>query len=219
MKNAILSVLVVGCCSILVAQEATSPKNAIGWESGISYRRQVTSKIWIGLTLDGTMNLAKSFDTTYNIQQINNPDTILSQTTYQSDTTTSYSLGTKLSIGREIIKINKFQTDAFISGKYTYFFQKSWRNGNGGAYNSSPRHIFSGLAGVEPKIRILERVELGSKIGIQYDYSMGTQYSNSGYAYSGSSSISKLRRKSDYQSIYLFGNTSLTSSLNLFIWF
>jgi len=202
----IMSICLFGICTLLFAQDNNTRQNALGWESGIAYRRYLNDKLWIGLTLGGTVNDSRGRD--------------VMPSTSVNDTDLLYSGTIKAAVGRELMRIHAVGLDAFLSGGYTYSTAKTIRYGT---KHKRPSYTVTGAVGLEPKIRIGNRIIIGTQFGVQYQYqwysysyTSSNTYQNSSQTYSYSQSRGNYRAQ---QNVNLFGGFSLRSGLNVYFLF
>jgi|SRR5271157_5422651 hypothetical protein len=204
--------------SVLFAQDQASFQNALGWESGLSYRRYLTKKTWLGINLTGSYNneltKASDFDST---KTFSNDSTSKSSTSY-NDTSISYSGTVKIEFGREIFTYKRLAIDAYIAAGYTYSDMKTF-NGSEPYFNDEPSQSVLGIIGLEPKVFIFDRISLGTQLGLQYTYTYSKDTYNS--TLSNSSWVDVERRTTSYFTSYLrlFGSISLSTALVVFWYF
>ena len=213
------SIVMFGMCALLFAQDQNARRNVIGWESGLTYRRYLTDKLWVGVTLGGNINDTRGKDTVINISNYTSPDTTIARTTYTDDTSRTYKGTIKATVGREFLRFQSVGLDAFFSGGYTYVTSKSIKAGTNVSNYKNPSQTLFGALGLEPKVWIWNRVSVATQFGLQYEYQW-YRYSNS-YAYQNpSDSYSNSEEESSAgQNLYLFGGFSLSMGLNVYFLF
>jgi hypothetical protein len=220
----VLFIGVFGFCTLLFAQDQDTRRNAIGWEgangeSGITYRRYLNDKLWIGVTLGGSIYDTRGKDTLSTTYVFTSPDSTASNTIYSDDTSKTYSGTIKVAIGREIMRIHNVSVDAFFSGGYTYVTGKDLRTGTNGSNYNNPSNTLTGIIGLEPKVWIWNRINVGTQLGLQYDYQW--YHYNRFYTYQNStSSYSQTdNQRSTENNLRVFGSISLSMGLNVYFLF
>jgi len=208
--------------SLLFAQAQNYNKNAIGWDSGLSYRYYLNSKLWLSATLSGDIKNTKQYDTINQSATYRPNDSIGKSTSLSLDSTYNYTGSIKLEIGKEIYKISIIGIDVFGFGSYSYQNNRTVNIGNGYStlnprYTlSNPKNTISGGIGIEPKIWILNKFSLGTTVGAQYNYVFGTDYTNN---------ITDINNYNNTNGVYssqeikTFGSISLTMALMVYFYF
>jgi hypothetical protein len=213
------SIVMFGMCTLLFAQDQNARRNVIGWESGLTYRRYLTDKLWVGVTLGGNINDTRGKDTSISTYVYTSPDSTVTRTTYTDDTSRTYKGTIKATIGRELLRFQSIGLDAFFSGGYTYVTSKSVKAGTNGSNYKNPSQMLFGTLGLEPKVWIWSRVSVATQFGLQYEYQW-YRYNNS-YAYDNPSSSysNNEAQSSTEQNVHLFGCFSLSMGLNVYFLF
>ncbi len=209
-----------GLFSLLFAQDQpTSLRNAIGWESGISYRRYVSPKSWLSATVNGNIQDNTGSDTTYRVSHWIQPDSIVTEEMIGSDSTRYYSGTFKVSAGRELVRVKAVGLDLFFSGAYTYSNRRRRDSGANSSHVSAPAHAIAGSIGLDPKVWVLERISIGSQLGLMYTYSFSRSSDTQGYTNDYSSDEYTRDAYVSSHTVRLFGGFSLDMGLNVFFYF
>ena len=217
--NKILSISLFCCVSVLFAQEKTNFKNAIGWESGLSYRRYIKNDIWVGINLSGSYDNTLSSDTQFNSTTFITNDSTSKTTSIGKDTNKVFSGTIKIELGKEIFSYKKLEIDAFVAAGFTLTDNKSYSGVSSSYFNETKGHSILGIIAFEPKVFLWEKISIGTQIGIQYSYTDSKFTYDDQYNNSTNSSI-RLENRSTLESNFkLFGNISLSSILVMHYYF
>jgi hypothetical protein len=203
----------------LFAQDHLSPRNGIGWNNGISYRRYLSDNLWLGFVISGDASSTKQKDTTVSTSYDMLLDSTSGSYTYNSDTTFYYSGAIKMEIGKRIFHCNPIELNTILFISYTYQNSKRLDGGTSSRNTSRPRNTVSGGIGLEPMVYITKSLSIGTDFGIQYYYTFGKD--NSSYTNDNAMSTYRSSTSGDYskQEIKSFGSFSLSTGLIGFIWF
>jgi hypothetical protein len=206
----------MGFVSVLFAEEPNY-KNSLGWKSGLFYRRNITEHYWVGLNIGGKYNASKGSSSS--TDQRVYPDSTTSRSAHYGDTSLNYSGTIKIEFGREVCAYKKLHIDLLVSGGYERIKYRSVNSRyNIDPYiNDNPSHSILAIIAAEPKIRLWERLSLGTQMGVEYSYTFNKYNSSDGYQddYNHITQTYVRESSSTSHSIELFGNFSLTSSLFL----
>jgi hypothetical protein len=206
---------------ILFAQDNLPLRNGIGWDNGVSYRRHLNGKLWLGFALSGDVRSTLQNDTSFYSTHYLAPDSTANRAEYSIDSSYYYSGTLKIELGEEVFRYNIVGLNALILASYTY--QNTNKYSFGGTTprsNSAPRNILLAGIGVEPVVWITKSLSIGTDFGVQFTYTFGKE--NTKYVYNSNGAYSENNStRGTYLSPELktFGNISLTSGLNAFFWF
>ena len=212
--------------AVLFAQDQAAFKNAVGWESGLSYRRYINNSVWVGVNVTGSYDNTLTNDTSFDQGfKISNDSLTYQNINASKDTTKTYSGTVKIEIGKAIFRYKKLNIDAYIAAGYTLTDSRihdnqNNENENGPYLNETKGHSILGIIGFEPKIFLWERVSIGTQLGFQYTYSTSKYtYDNQGVEESSYSYVGTENRSTFENNFKLFGNISLSSVLVIHYYF
>jgi hypothetical protein len=210
----VLSILLYCFVAVLFAQDQTSYKNALGWESGLSYRRYISNSIWVGVNVAGNYDNTLINDTNFEQLSRSPNDSIVSiNRAAGKDTDKTYSGTIKIELGKEIFRYKKLGIDAYVGAGYTLTDDKVYRGENGPYFNETKGHAFLGIIGFEPKIFLWDRLSLGTQLGLQYTYTTSKLTYNDQNDYGTELYIRMQNSSISENDFSLFGSISLSSTL------
>jgi len=217
-----LSILLFCFVAVLFAQDHAEYKNALGWESGLSYRRYINNTVWVGINLTGSYTNNVTNDTSFDQDKKISNDSI----TYQyinadKDTTKTYSGTVKIELGKEIFKYKKLDISIYLGAGYTLTDSRTYQFNSGSYLNETKGHSILGIIGLEPKIFLWDKISIGTQLGIQYTYST-SNYTYDNQNYEGNTAYTDVgmeNRTTNINNFQLFGNISLSSVLVVHYYF
>jgi hypothetical protein len=201
----------------MFAQDSLQYRNAIGWNSGLSYRRYLPHNWWIGAMVGFNVTSGTRQDTSRYTDWYS--DTSITNSRIYNDTTRYYSGKIKLEIGKEIFRIKMLAWDAFLSQAYSYSNSRSNNGGSGTGAESNPTHTLTTSLGLEPKVFLFNRFSLGTDFGIQFSHSFGSEKGSAADSSPSSLSIRESSGKNTGNNFSVFGTISLSMALAIYFYF
>jgi hypothetical protein len=215
-KSAIVAIILTGS---IFAQDSLQHRNAIGWNSGLSYRRYLPHNWWIGAMVGFDVQTGTQQDTSRYTYRYSSPDTIIYENRIFNDRTRYYSGKIKLEVGKELIRIKMIAWDAFLSQAYSYRNARQSSGGSDSGTRSNPTHTLTTSLGLEPKVFLFNRFSIGTDFGIQYRYTFGSDKQSS---YNGDGShlfTQESTGKNTDGAFTVFGTISLSMALAVYFYF
>lgn len=214
------SILLFCFISVLFAQDQPVFKNAVGWESGVSYRRYVNNSVWVGINATGSYDNATANDTQFSVATFPANDSTASRLNRGKNTDRMYSGTIKIELGKEIFTYKKLDIDAFVAAGYTHSENKTFNGVNESYFSEATGNAFLAIIAVEPKIFLWDRISIGTQLGLGYTYTNSKYNSNNNYTdlpyETGSTTDNRSTVDNNFR---LFGNISLSSLLVIHYYF
>jgi hypothetical protein len=149
MKTFLFILFMVAAIPSIILSENNTFINMVGYNNGLSYRKLITDKQWIGVVLNGNYgHYSNEYpDTT----QLNN---------IGINKSTHYGFNVTVNTYRDLFYFSNIILPAFISSRYSYSHQRN-------EYYNSINVDF----GIAPKAIIFKRASLEINFGIGFSYS------------------------------------------------
>jgi hypothetical protein len=159
-------------------EPSTDYRNALGWDDGIAYRKNLRGGFYLGVSAMGSTTRSTRQNSLVPFETSDDDDT----TPYKNSrsSTARHTIRLRFLTGKRIIRHEWMNVRFFINPEYSYQWTDSW------GYSSENRGYWDfyagGTAGFEPSFTVLNRFTFGSRFGIRgiYRWAKNEDVSSSG---------------------------------------